>query len=94
MLLEDSTRNSSVDCLLCRKPIKVAGSAAGEVPAPVGGPSPKVVGGPPAPARAGEAPATTPTTVQQCPHCKTPLRLPPGKVAAVKCPKCAQVFKL
>lgn len=117
MLLEDSSRGGTAECLLCKKPIKLDGSSAGEpsalagASAPVSGPRPATGGAPakPAPPKtapppqapqpaAASAPAAPPPAaagkVVQCPHCKTPLRLPAGNISAVKCPKCAQVFKV
>lgn len=95
MLLEDSTRGTTVECLLCRKPIKVDASASGDkAPPPAAGQRPPPIASQPAPAGAAAAPTATPMKVLQCPHCKTPLRLPAGNIKAVKCPKCAQVFNV
>ncbi|HVA47924.1 MAG TPA: hypothetical protein VNH11_16260 [Pirellulales bacterium] len=87
MLLEDSTRGGTVDCLVCKKPIKVEAGSSGEAPAVATGRGPPSASGQPAPPSAAEK-------VCQCPHCQAPLRLPSGKINAVKCPKCAQVFEV
>jgi uncharacterized Zn finger protein (UPF0148 family) len=85
MLLEDSTRGGTVDCIVCRRQIQVDVSS--------GGPTP------PATTKAPRWSQTVPSTsgsstrVQACPHCHAPLHLPAGKSGDVKCPKCSHVFK-
>jgi hypothetical protein len=92
MMLEDHTRGTTVDCLLCKRPIKVDASSHGSHPGSAAvlqsGSNPQA-GKPSAPKPAEQA------KVVSCPNpqCKTPLKLPAPLPAAIRCPKCKQVFK-
>ena len=97
MLLEDDTRGTSVECLLCKGSIRVDASASGS----------QVVAGGAAQPGAGQLHAAKPQaaaeaikpTVQQkvvnCANaaCNTPLKVPPH-AKAIKCPKCGNVFNV
>ena len=84
-LLEDSSRGTRVECLVCKGTIKVDASGSGERP-----PSASNAGGagsaPPLPHAHGQ-------NVTNCPQCDTPLRVPPNaKGKSIKCPRCQKVF--
>ncbi|HVX09611.1 MAG TPA: hypothetical protein VHC22_00280 [Pirellulales bacterium] len=86
MLLEDSTRGSAVDCIVCRRPMQVDASSAGSAtPATTKSPSWSLT-----------VPATSDSShrIHPCPHCHATLRLSAGKTGDIKCPKCKHVFTI
>lgn len=92
MLLEDEVRGTTVNCLLCAKPIRVDASASGShhtppvstKPAPQAPPPPRDPTPPPQPAAKPPAPqpASPPSSgekvIVNCPNpmCKSPLKVP------------------
>ena len=101
MLLEDSDRGSTVKCLVCKKPIKLDPSHAGEIPAAAVSPGLSSPGpaspAAPKPAATPKAPAAAATAQRQnvrtCTKCNTPLKVPAGaEKQRIRCPRCQNVF--
>jgi LSD1 subclass zinc finger protein len=100
MLLEDSDRGATVKCLVCKKPIKLDPTHAGENPGAaavspaLSVPSPSAAS---KPAAAPAAPAAAITAQRQvvrtCTKCNTPLKVPAGaEKQRIRCPRCQNVF--
>lgn len=84
MLLEDFARGTVVDCMICKKPIRVDPGASGAYAPPPGASNPS----------ATTAPTAQRQAVANCPKCNTPLRVPAhSQSQAIKCPKCNHLFR-
>ncbi len=84
-LLEDSARDTKVECLVCKGTIKVDASGSGERPPSSTGDS--------EPGSAPSPPRAHGQNVTNCPQCATPLRVPPNaKGKSIRCPRCQTVF--
>ncbi|MCL6502757.1 MAG: hypothetical protein K6T86_08735 [Pirellulales bacterium] len=81
MLLEDHARGQTVECLICKHPIKVEGRHPGGNPTPHAGSAPS-----------SNTPGVPTQQVVACPHCSTPLRLPPGNNPRLRCGRCSKEF--
>jgi LSD1 subclass zinc finger protein len=102
MLLEDSDRGATVKCLVCKKPIKLDPSSAGENPGAaavspaLSAPGPSSPAAPkPAAAPSSSAAAATAQRqiVRTCTKCNTPLKVPAGaEKQRIRCPRCQNVF--
>jgi hypothetical protein len=108
MLLEDSARGTTVECLVCKKSMTLSPSNPGTAPGappqepaprppmPVAGPTPKPQAPAPAAPSAAHAPpgaAAGAGGVVKCP-CGAKVRMPAvtGPNQVVKCPKCGRTL--
>ncbi len=93
MLLEDEVRGTTVNCLLCSRPIRVDAAGSGD-PKQVTGNKPAA-----SPPSQHSVPAAALQSDQKvivnCPNpqCRSPLKVSPSaKGTQLRCPKCKQVF--
>ncbi len=89
-LLEDDARGKTVECLVCHHHFKVEGPRP-----PSGNPTPQPGGQPTLQTGTkpgSSAPGAAARQVVACPHCTTPLQLPPGDNRALRCGRCGRVF--
>jgi hypothetical protein len=97
MLLEDEVRGTTVNCLLCSRPIRVDAAVSGGDQRPAGGnkPAAPAAASLPRPSVPAAALQSDQKVIVNCPNpsCRSPLKVAPSaKGTQMRCPKCKQVF--
>src|SRR5262245_51963456 len=83
MLLEDADRGAAVNCLVCKRSIKLDPSHGGD---PAGAANPAAI-------NAGATKPVERQNVRTCTRCNTPLKVPAAaQNQRIRCPKCQNVF--
>jgi len=93
MLLEDSARGGTVECLLCKRPV-VLDAPGGGNEAQVSASAARPACSPPSstPAARGAGPAGR-QQIANCPKCNAGLRLPSSHQGKpIRCPHCGFIF--
>jgi len=92
MLLEDSARGGTVQCLVCKRPVvlETPGGGESQVSAPAAEPPSSPPSSTPETRGAG---STGRQQIAKCPKCNTGLRLPSSHQGKpIRCPHCGFIF--